>query len=141
MKNLSLLSTVFFLMVLTSCKRSFQPIDYGKEACTHCKMTIMDKKFAAEIVDEKGKAFKFDDLVCLKDFIADKKLDETKLLLFVADYNNPSEFIDVKKALLLEGEQFKSPMSGNLAAFATEQTQTKWQQQTGAKNILWNSLK
>ena len=142
MKNLLLLTAVFSTVLFVSCKREFQPIDYGKDACSHCKMTIMDKKFAAEVVDKKGKVFKFDDLICMKDFVQDKSWNENDLLLFVADYKNPDDnFLDVNNSFLLQGEAFKSPMNGNVAAFASQQDASELQTQTAAQVIEWNGLK
>lgn len=141
MKRNLILAVVFTVTVFTSCKRNFQAIDYGKEACAHCKMTIMDKKFAAEIVDKKGKAYKFDDLICMKDFALEKNLNEQDLLLFVADYKNPDNILDLKKAFLLWGSAFKSPMNGGLAAFASQQEAADLQQQASSQATRWNSLK
>jgi copper chaperone NosL len=141
MKNISLLTAVFFSILFVSCKRSFQPIEYGKEACSHCKMTIMDKKFACEIVDKKGKVFKFDDMLCMKDFANDKKMNDEELLLFVADYKNPdSKFLDVKNAYLLQSEVFKTPMNGHVAAFSSSE-EVSGSDQTNAQPIGWSNLK
>jgi len=53
MKTLTALS-IIVLALLSACSRAPEPIVYGKDACTHCKMTIMDKRFAAEIITSKG---------------------------------------------------------------------------------------
>jgi copper chaperone NosL len=142
MKNLILLTAVFCLVLFASCKRGFQPIDYGKDACAHCKMTIMDKKFAAEIVDKKGKVFKFDDLLCMKDYVQDHNLNSDELLLLVANFKNPEgDFLDVKNSFLLQSEAFKSPMNGHVAAFASQNEATDVQHETNAQSVDWSSLK
>lgn len=115
---------IFFLLsavCLTSCKQQFEPINYGHDACTHCKMTIMDKRFAAEILTGKGKAIKFDDLGCLLKYVKDENFKDADAKMFVADYDHPdAQFLDVRHAIFLHDETFKSPMNGNLAATASE---------------------
>ena len=53
-----------------SCGRKKpEPIAYGKDSCSECKMTIIDPKFGGEIISKKGKIFKFDDTHCLAKFM------------------------------------------------------------------------
>ena len=119
MKATVLITTLFIILGFASCKPEFAPISYGHDACTQCKMTIMDKRYAAEIVTKKGKAFKFDDIACLKKYIKEENLPETDLLVFIADYNNADgKFLDARQVVYLHSELFKSPMNGNVAAFA-----------------------
>lgn len=141
MKNLMLLVGLIAMLGIFACTPTFQPIDYGKDGCVHCKMTIMDKKFAAEFVDKKGKAFKFDDIICMKAYVAEKSLNDKDLLLFVANYKHAdSAFINVSEAVLLKAEQFKSPMSGNLAAFTHEAAAKEMQTETNAETKSWSTI-
>jgi len=55
--------------LLTACSHEPDPIRYGKDACAHCKMTIMDKRFSAELITAKGKVFKFDAAECMAGFL------------------------------------------------------------------------
>src|SRR5262249_54146706 len=73
-KTLSVLATICALFLMVACTGGFKQINYGNDACENCKMTIIDKKFAVEIISVKGKAFKFDDLICAKQFIGNKKI-------------------------------------------------------------------
>ena len=53
------------LVLIISCKVEESPINYGQDACKFCKMTIVDKQHAAEIVTKKGKPFKYDAIECM----------------------------------------------------------------------------
>ncbi len=104
---------------LQSCAQSPEPIRYGKDACVFCKMTIVDKKYGAEIVTNKGKSFKFDDLSCMVKYMKANQLNESELAFVVVnDYNNPGELIDVKTATFLSSKDLRSPMRGDVAAFS-----------------------
>lgn len=108
------------LMLLVSCKSGFEPIDYGSDACMHCKMIIIDKRFAAEMLTSKGKAFKFDDVHCMKLYMNEHAEEASKAEFFVAAYlNSKPDYLDAVNAVYLTSESFKSPMNGNAAAFAT----------------------
>ncbi len=134
---------VFILLVfgLTACKRQFEPINYGHEACAHCKMTIMDRRFAAEILTSKGKAVKFDDLGCMLQYIQEEHFADDGARIFVADYSNPGgQFLDASKAQYVQSEQFKSPMGGNYASVATAAAANKLKATINGNLLSWNNL-
>jgi len=114
----------FFLaaaVCLAGCKRQFDPINYGHEACSHCRMTIMDKRFAAEIITSKGKAFKFDDFGCLLKYVKDENFNDPGALIFVADFNHPGgAFLNARTAVFVHDDGLASPMNGNFAATASQ---------------------
>ena len=136
----SLAVILIFSQFLTSCTSKPEPINFGKEACAECKMTIMDSRFACELVTNKGKAMKFDDLHCMVSFIRINNLDEkTFQFLVVDDYNNGSQFLDIKNAYFLKSAFFKSPMRGDVGAFKSKsEVQAP---PTDARTLTWQDMK
>ena len=63
MKKIFLFLSLAFLMI--ACAPKAEPIDYGKEECAFCKMTIVSPQFASEVVTQKSKAFKYDAIECM----------------------------------------------------------------------------
>ena len=107
------------LLLFAACKSSFEPIDYGKDACANCKMTIVDAHYAAELITGKGRVYKFDDLRCMKEYIDALPEKDQKAKVYVANFvNADGEMMDARQAVYLEHEFFGSPMNGNTAAFA-----------------------
>jgi copper chaperone NosL len=149
-KSLSRKSTaaVFILFLagmttsLQSCAQSPEPIRYGKDACVFCKMTIMDKKYGAEIVTSKGKAFKFDDLSCMVKYMKVNQLNDSELAFVVVnDYSNPGELIDVKTATFLSSKDLRSPMRGDVAAFSAKSfAATNMSKLADAKMLTWKEV-
>lgn len=130
------------LIGLVGCKREFEPINYGHEACAHCRMTIMDKRFAAEILTGKGKAIKFDDFGCLLKYVKDNHFNDPESMIFVADYNNINgKFLDAHQAIYLHSEQLKSPMGGNYAASSTMASANGLNASLNGALLHWNNLK
>ncbi len=113
--------TALALAASTGCAVDPEPIRYGKDACHSCKMTIVDNKFGCEIVTNKGKIFKFDDVLCLVRYMKTGQVLETDIRhLVVNDYLAGGQFIDVNKAWWVFTPAFRSPMNGNIAAIKSK---------------------
>ena len=105
-----------FLIVLYNCNVSPKPIDYGNDGCHFCKMTIVDKVHAAEIVTNKGKVYKFDATECMINFM--DEFDTSEIALYLSNnYTEPEELIDATKATFLISKNVPSPMGAYLSAF------------------------
>lgn len=139
MKALKHYLSALLLLFLFNCNVSPQPIDYGNEACHYCKMTIVDKQHAAEIVTDKGKAYKFDATECMVNFL--DEFDSSTVKLFLSnDYSKPETLIDATKATFLISEQIPSPMGANLSAFKYRQVAINTQKEKGGSLYSWTEL-
>ena len=106
-------------LLIISCSKEPKQIEFGKDVCAHCEMTIADTKWGAELMTEKGKVYKFDSIECLAAFYLDeilKKGIKTQYLLTI-DYSHPGEFIDATKAIYLISPEFHSPMKLDAGSF------------------------
>jgi copper chaperone NosL len=143
-KNLqkAAVSMVAALIVFnTSCTSAPEPINYGKDECVHCKMTIMDSRFGCEIVTDKGKVFKFDDLHCMVSYIKIKDWNENNFkFLVVNDFLSGGNFLNIKNAYFLKSDLFKSPMRGDVAAFQSKEVVQKTMP-ANARHLTWEGLK
>jgi copper chaperone NosL len=81
-------------------------------------MTLMDKKFGAEIVTKKGKVYKFDDVNCMIDFHnSGFEPEDNMAYRLVVDFANPEKLIDAQQAFYIKSNQIKSPMASHVASF------------------------
>jgi copper chaperone NosL len=140
MKVINTTAILLFTLLFLSCTRSFEPFEYGKEACAHCKMTIVDPRYSAEFIDKKGKVFKFDDIACMRNFISENNIQETGLEIFVSGYLDNKE-LDAKKAVYIQNDYFKSPMKGNTAAFRDQTQAAKLLDSLHTETKPWSDLK
>ena len=135
MKYLFPLLCVFFI----SCKQELQPINYGKDLCAFCSMTIMDEKFGAELMNNKGKTFKFDSGECMMNYW--KENSKVKFSQFyVTIYNEPKLLFDATKAFYVHGGDVESPMGGQLVSFKNKTDAEKFQQEKKADLLTWTQL-
>jgi copper chaperone NosL len=140
-KLLKLISFAVLLLILISCSNQPEPINYGEDECEFCKMMVMDKRYGAELVTDKGKIYKFDSIECLVGYIDNKKLDKTNFLsVWVGNYSNPGNLIDAQKAIYLKNDEIRSPMGLNVLAVENQDQFNSIFNENGGMQLEWNNL-
>ena len=134
MKKAFLLLSMALLAV--ACSPKAEPIDYGKEECAFCKMTIVSPQFASEVVTQKSKAFKYDAIECMLQAPQEDKI----ALHLVCDYLHENTLIDATKATYLISKEIQSPMGAHLAAFASKDEAQKVQAEKGGDLYDWAGI-
>lgn len=99
---------------MIGCGIKPEPIAFGKDHCTYCRMNIADPKFGAELVTDKGRIFKFDALECMVPYLQENSDTEYAYIMAIA-YDEPGELKPVENLKFVFSENFKSPMGGNIA--------------------------
>ena len=137
------LAVLIAMMSFTACETGPEPIRYGKDNCHHCKMTLTDKRFGAEIVTQKGKVYKFDDLNCLVNFMKSGELKTENIAHTLAvDFKKTGQFVEVQQAFFLENEAIKSPMRADIASFSDQKDLEMVKSEVGGgKTIRWEEVK
>jgi copper chaperone NosL len=139
MKTLKHFAGFVLLLFLVSCNVSPQPIDYGNDGCHFCRMTIVDKVHAAEVVTNKGKVYKFDATECMVNFM--DEFDSSVIELYLSNnYTEPEALIDATKATFLISENVPSPMGAFLSAFENEVDAKNVKQEKGGELYTWEEL-
>lgn len=122
-----------------ACNVSPKAIVYGEDSCHFCKMTIVDKVHAAEIVTQKGKVYKFDATECMLYFMRD--FDTSHIALNLSNnYTEPEVLIDATQATFLISENIPSPMGAFLSAFKNKSDAEKVQKEKQGTLYSWSSL-
>jgi copper chaperone NosL len=141
MKTVTTGILVFLCMHLGGCKVEPEALHYGKDGCHHCKMTLMDKKFGAEILTTKGKIYKFDDVNCLLSFYNSGQVPaENMQAVLIVDFSKPEKLIDAKNALYVQSESIRSPMASNVAAFESNDDLKKANADLNGIQLSWEEL-
>jgi copper chaperone NosL len=138
-KEYAVVATLF-LISLSSCSQKPQPINYGKEACAFCKMTIMDKKFAGEIVTQKGKNFHFDDVHCLAGYMHENKMNEKDVTVYVNDFSGAHNFLKAGESFFVKDTSLNTPMNGHFAAFSSQTQAQQYIQQHGGSLLSFSQI-
>jgi copper chaperone NosL len=134
-------AAVFIVICCSSCQSGPQPIQFGKDACDFCKMTILDQRFGGEVITKKGKVFKFDDLHCISSFLRSSNSRKTDLAgIYLLEYATPKKFVLANNSFLLQSNELHSPMGSNIAAFVSEANREQCKQQVTGTNVQWNEI-
>lgn len=137
--KLILVFAVFSLFF--SCTTQPEPLHYGKDACYTCKMTLMDKKFGAEIVTKKSKIYKFDDLNCMINFYnSGYEPEENMEHLLVIDFTQPEKLIDARYSFFVKSDKIRTPMASQLAAFEKEVDYMNYKKEWKGVLLSWGEV-
>ena len=137
-KFFTLLILIFVSTVFLKCGISPEPINYGKDECEHCRMLIIDDRYGAEVLTDKGKVYKFDSIECLIGYTLTKNiLGNAQTSFLVNDFSQPEKLIDAKTAFYVHNDNFRSPMSLNISAFEKESAAKKFISENGGSNLAW----
>lgn len=132
---------IFFAFVLSACSKQPQPINYGEDECEFCKMIVMDKRYGAELVTDKGKIFMFDSIECLVGYLDNQKISKDNYTsVWVGNYANPGNIINAEKALYLKNDELRSPMGLNVLAVENQEQYDKLQKEFGGDLVTWKDL-
>jgi copper chaperone NosL len=107
------------LAVMAGCDSGpLQPavLDTRNDACAHCRMTVSDARFAAQIVAPGEEARFFDDIGCLREFLRAKPVLAAEAVAFVASYRTKA-WVRAADALYLQHDALQTPMGSHIVAF------------------------
>ncbi len=128
-------------VVILGCEAKPEPLVFGEDACHTCKMTLMDKRFGAELVTEKGKVYKFDDLNCMLNFYHSgfEQAEDFKFIQ-VVDFSAPEKLIDAQHAWYLKSASLRTPMASEVAAFETEESTQPFKKNWNGVLMSWGEV-
>jgi copper chaperone NosL len=114
-------------------------VKMNEDVCAFCKMIITDPLFASQLTTLKGRKYIFDDLRCMTAYKKENTVVEVDRF-YVTDFCNPLTFIDLEHAILLRSDSLRSPMGGNVAAFAIQDSAMHYKNRYGATEVSWADL-
>lgn len=142
MKRSLPLLALLLSIALYACGQPEVRIDFGKAECAHCRMNVVDKQFGAALTTQKGRQYVFDDISCMVQFVQAGTVAETQVATWhVCDHSKPGTLIDATTAFYLHGTAFRSPMRGDVAAFATATVRDQRKGEGAAEALDWEGAR
>ena len=135
----NLLTILGALLLITACTPEPSPIEYGADECDFCRMTIVDKQHAAEVVTLKGKPFKFDAIECMVHYVHHHN-DKEYAMYLVNDYFAPGELVDAQASTFLISDNLPSPMGAFLTGFSDHAAAKNVQEEKTGDLYTWEEL-
>ncbi|RPJ32523.1 MAG: hypothetical protein EHM17_13045 [Verrucomicrobiaceae bacterium] len=119
----TLAAMVGAMLLLPGCDRGPQAIDFGKDSCAECNMTLVDKRFGAEFVTGRGKVFKFDDVNCMVEFIErEPHAGDSAARRFVVAFNGGGALVEADHLVFVKHKDLRTPMRSHVAAFRDKES-------------------
>jgi copper chaperone NosL len=132
---------LFLIFLLSGCSDVPEPIRISRDECIYCRMKIEDPRFACEMVSDKNKIMKFDDVFCVIQYVKEGKIKRENIRnIFLCDYSNNHQFIRSDSTYLLMSEGLQSPMNGNIAAFRSTEDLGKVHNDLGGLVVTWERI-
>lgn len=127
-------------VLFTAClSKEPQEVRLHTDECEYCKMVISDQQFVSQMVSDKGKAYKFDSVECMAAFTIQQKDKTDQSAFYVADYQNPDEWIPLEKADIYQSDEVRSPMG--LSFFAVKEGANVKAVHSDAEQKSWSETK
>jgi len=128
-------------LAMLGCSAKPEPLVFGKDACYTCKMTLVDSKYGAELVTQKGKIYKFDDLNCMLNFYHSgyEEVSDFKFIQ-VIDFSVPEKLIDAQHAWYVKSANLRTPMASEVAAFETEESTQVFKKEWNGVLLSWGEI-
>lgn len=126
-------------VLLAGCSTGPRPIAYGEDVCVHCKMTISDERFGAEMVTTTGKVLTFDSIECLGAYASEA--NESTASYWVTDMEKRGDLISAGSAYFIQSDAIRSPMGGGLGAFATSAQRDRFLEENAGTAMTWEDVR
>lgn len=110
-------------------------LDTKNDACRSCRMTVSDRRFAAQIVAPGEEPLFFDDIGCLRDYVKTASASvPSDAVAFVADHRT-AEWIAAATAVFTENRALATPMASGLVAHRDEASRDQDPAATGGRAV------
>lgn len=136
------LNFIGIVILLFSCTVEPEPLVYGTDVCYTCKMTLMDKRFGAEIVTKKGKVYKFDDINCFIQFHnSGNEPEENMAFRLVVDFDKPGNLMDAVNSFYIKSDTLRTPMASKIAAFSIGDDYKAYKKKWNGILLSWGEIR
>lgn len=143
-----LIKGLLFLPLLQPALAAARPLRVGVDVCPYCNMTILDARYAAQLISTTGKVHLYDDLGCMLDHLlgyGGPRVASREV--YVADYaasqRSEPRFLPAESAFFLYHERIRTPMGVGLLAFGSQaalEGYLRQQPQYQGSRLRWDEL-
>jgi len=137
---MKLYTLVILFIALAGCGISTKPINYGRDQCSFCKMAIVDKAHSAQVVTIKGRAYSFDAIECMVDYVNETSEADFAYMV-ISDFSQPGTMINAMDAHYLISDQIPSPMGAFLSGFGVLDSIKNLPKNIKGETLTWQQLK
>jgi copper chaperone NosL len=131
---------ILSVTILLGCEPKPQPIQLGSDQCAYCRMMITEQEFGSQILNNQGRAFKFDSVECMAAYDVTEE-NENHHSKWVPDFLEREQWLNAETAVYLHSETLRSPMGLFLTAYATLEAAEQMKEEYGGEIISYDEVK
>ncbi len=131
---------ILSVTILFGCEPKPQPIQLGGDQCSYCRMMITEKEFGSQILNNQGRAFKFDSVECMAAYDVTEE-SENHHSKWVPNFLEREQWLNAETAVYLHSETLRSPMGLFLSAYADRESAEKMREEYGGEIISYQEVK
>jgi len=109
-------------------------LDVRNDICRSCRMPVSDPKLAAQIAAPGEEPRFFDDIGCLRDFLAEEKNRTAGSIAYVADHRT-GQWIEARRAVFGRCPAVETPMGSHLVAHVDAASRAADASASGCANV------
>ena len=130
------------LVAAAACgTRGPRPLAFGTDPCAHCHMTLIDPRFAAELVTKTGRSVPFDDVGCLAAYVTGSSVSRDRIgSLWVGDFAHPGSMLEAGHAVFLRSDSLHTPMDYHVVALQPGATADSLRAALGGSLLSWEDV-
>lgn len=116
-------------------------LEWGVAGCTHCHMTLADRRFGAEVITTHGRMLPFDDVGCAANHLVSGATPPTEVSsVWVIDYTRPDSLIAAATAVFVSSTRFLTPMGSGVVAAPDSAGARRLALESGGTILLWTDV-
>ena len=113
-------------------------IDTANDACAYCRMIVSDPRVAAQIVAPGEETSVFDDIGCLRDYLAQREVARDAVV-FVADHRT-GEWVRATDAIYTLSMGRRTPMASGIVAHASRASRDQDPVAAGGEDVAMRAV-
>lgn len=131
------------ILAMAACNPGPREARIGEDQCAHCRMTVSESRFAAQLITDRGRSFLFDSAECLAESLDEGEPAAIDMVrsLWVTDFDRPGVWLRVEEAHFLRSDHLRSPMGVGLSAYASVDEAAEARAEHGGEVLNWDEVR
>ncbi len=141
MRKLDAVRTAVAVAALLACQAGRpRPVEiaWNEESCSHCRMAVSEREFAAEVVAPGGQVDYFDDVGCLAAWVSEHR-PPAEAGIYVVDFET-GEWLNAESAHYVKTDRIPTPMASGLVAFGDPERAARAAERFEGRRLTWQEV-